>query len=169
MDTMDVILSRRSIRNYTDATVSEEIVDGLLKAGMSAPSAHNQQPWHFVVVDEHGLLDRIPEFHPYSDMLRQAPLAIIVCGDQASDRGEGFWIQDCAAATQNILLAAHAGGLGAVWLGVYPVERLVRGIRELLKLPEDIVPLSIISIGYPAEEKPPANRYRQSRIHHNQW
>lgn len=169
MEALEAILSRRSIRKYVSKQVSKKTICELLEAAMSAPSAHNQQPWHFVIITDREILNRIPEFHPYSEMLREARLAIAVCGDLQSDKGEGFWVQDCSAATQNILLAAHAKGLGAVWLGIYPIPRLVEGIQRLLGLPESIMPLSLISIGYPAEEKPRSNRYDNPKIHYNHW
>ena len=168
---MDAVLSRRSIRKYTEQPVSEGATRELLEAAMSAPSAGNQQPWHFVVIEDRGILDEIPTFHPYSQMLREAPVAILVCGDERLE-GEGkrgFWVQDCSAATENILIAANARGLGAVWLGIYPKEELVAKFRELLGLPDEVMPLSLIAIGHPAEQKPPAGRFDASRIHRNRW
>ena len=169
MEAMDAILSRRSIRKYTEQAVSDEAVEELLKAAMSAPSAGNQQPWQFVVIRERGLLDEIPKYHPYSAMLKEASVAILICGDVNSEKHKGYWVQDCSAATQNLLIAVQAKGLGAVWLGVHPREDRVAGIRKLLGLPEQIVPLSLIPIGYKGEEKPPANRYDASKVHHNGW
>ena len=169
MEAMDAILTRRSIRRYTEQPVPDDAVDELLKAAMSAPSAGNQQPWQFVVIRERGLLDEIPKYHPYSAMLKQASLAILICGDLKSEKHKGYWVQDCSAATQNLLVAAQAKGLGAVWLGVYPREDRVAGIRKVLGLPEHIVPLSLIPVGYKGEEKPPANRYDPSRVHHDGW
>ena len=169
MNTMDVILSRRSIRKYTDQQVSDEDINELLKAGMAAPSANNCQPWHFVVINDHQVMDRIPAFHPYSKMLKSASAAILVCIDKNLENADGYGIQDCSAATQNILLAAHANGLGAVWLGIYPREVRIEGVKKLLGIPRGIMPLSLISIGYPAEEKPPANRFDEARVHYNKW
>ncbi len=169
MDAMEAILSRRSIRRYTEQAVSEEIIKELLEAAMSAPSAGNEQPWHFVVIRDRDTLSEIPRFHPYSQMLKSAPLAILVCGDKRLEKYKGYWVQDCSAATQNILLAAQAKGLGAVWLGIYPVEERIIGLRNLLGIPEEVTPLSLISIGYPAEQKPPSDRYNASRVHHDRW
>lgn len=169
MDAMEAILSRRSIRRYTDQPVPDEVVHDLLKAAMSAPSAGNQQPWHWVVINERRILNEIPGIHPYSAMLKEAPLAVLVCGDLKLETNKGYWVQDCSAATQNLLLAAHATGLGAVWLGVYPREERVVALRKLLGLPEHIVPLALVAIGYPAEAKPPANRYVAARVHYNRW
>ncbi|MBN1261068.1 MAG: nitroreductase family protein [Anaerolineae bacterium] len=169
MDALENIMTRRSIRRYQDELISEDIVTQLLQAAMAAPSAGNQQPWHFVVIDDRALLDAIPEFHPYAQMLREAPLAIMICADLQNERHSGYWVQDCSAATQNLLLAAHALGLGAVWLGCYPREDRIAGLQNLFKLPESIVPLCVVSIGHPAEEKGPANRYNLERVHRNGW
>jgi nitroreductase len=167
-DCLDLILSRRSIRAYTDEPVTEEQIEQLLRAAMSAPSANNEQPWQFVVIDDRELLDTIPdEVHPYSKMLKEAPVAILVCGEPRRQHHAGYWEQDCAAATQNLLLAAHSLGLGAVWLGVHPREKRVNGMRELLNLPGYLVPFALISIGHPAEEFPPSNRYDPERVHRN--
>jgi nitroreductase len=169
MDAMEAIFSRRSIRKFTSEGVPEQTIEELLKAGMAAPSAGNQQPWQFVVIDDRKILDEIPTVHPYSAMLKEANVAILVCGDPKAEKHKGYWVQDCSAATQNILIAVEALGLGAVWLGVYPREDRVAGIRKLLGLPEHIVPLSLIPVGYKGEQKPPANRYDASRVHHNGW
>ena len=169
MDAMEAILTRRSIRQYTDQSVADEVVTDLLKAAMAAPSAGNQQAWQFVVINEREILDEIPTIHPYSRMVKQAPLAILVCGDVALETNKGYWVQDCSAATQNLLLAAHANGLGAVWLGVYPMEQRVVDFRKLLGLPGHVVPLALVSIGYPAEEKSPANRFDPAKVHYNGW
>ena len=167
MDVMPAILARRSIRKYTETPVDEDVIHELLAAGMAAPSGHNAQPWHFVVVTERGQLDALAEGHVYGKMLRQAPLAIVVCGEPRLS--EAFWVQDCSAATQNILLAAHAHGLGAVWVGVYPQEALVSLVRRVTGLPEEIMPLNIVPIGHPAEEKEPAGRFDPARIHREHW
>lgn len=169
MDAMDAILSRRSIRRYTAQPVPEPAVKELLEAAMSAPSAGNQQPWHFVVINDRGILDEIPKYHPHSDMLKEASVAVLVCGDLKLEKDGGFWIQDCSAATQNILIAAHAKGLGAVWLGIYPDEKRIDATRRLLGIPEHVMPLSLIAVGYPAEKKPRPDRYQASRIHQNKW
>jgi len=170
MDAMESLFSRRSIRKYTSAAVSEEAVREILEAAMSAPSAGNQQPWHFVVIDDRQILDRVPEFHPHSLMCREARLAILVCGDPSLEKHAGYWVQDCAAATQNLLLAVHAEGLGGVWVGVYPREERVIGFRKLLNIPEHVVPFAVIPIGHPAEQKPPRpDRYNKARMHKNAW
>ncbi len=166
---MDAILSRRSIRKYTKEPVTGLLAKELLEAAMSAPSAGNEQPWHFIVINDRRTLDDIPKYHPYSQMIREAPLAILVCGDLQLDKHDGMWIQGCSAATENLLIAAHAKELGAVWLGVYPRQERMTGLRKLLSIPEHVIPFSLIPIGYPAERKPEANRYDVSRVHENRW
>ena len=140
---MNAILRRRSIRKYTQDVISDNIIKKLLEAGMSAPSAGNQRPWHFVVIKGRETLVKLADASPYSKMTKDAPVAILVCGDLELEAHGGYWIQDCSAATQNILLAAHDQGLGAVWVGVYPTEDNVQGLKKLLNLPESIIPLSL--------------------------
>ena len=168
METMEAILTRRSIRRYTRQPVADEVLEELLKAAMYAPSAGNCQPWHFVVIKDRKILDEIPRFHPYSRMLKEAPVAILV-GCDWDLQMPGFGVQDCSAATQNILLAAQAKGLGTVWLGIYPDEAMVANMKRLLKLPEHIVPIALVSVGYPAEQKPQPERYQADRVHHDRW
>ena len=170
MEAMQALFSRRSIRKYTSDVVTEADVKEILEAAMSAPSAGNQQPWHFVVITEKNLLNRIPEFHPHSMMCREAQLAVLVCGDPSLEKHAGYWVQDCAAATENLLIAVHALGLGGVWVGVYPREERVIGFRKLLTIPEHVIPFAVIPIGRPAEQKPPRpDRYNEARIHKNAW
>ncbi len=166
---MSTILSRRSIRKYTGERITDETVTELLKAAMSAPSAGNQQPWHFVVVRSQETLDLIPTVHPYAAMTPSASVLIAVCGDLNGLKYEGYWVQDCAAATENILLAAHELGLGAVWLGVHPTEDRVESIRRLLGLPEHVIPLALVPLGYPAESPPAADRFDPNRVHSDRW
>jgi nitroreductase len=135
MDTMDTILTRRSIRKYKKKTISDEILQKLLQAAFSAPSAGNQQPWHFVILDDRKILNVIHTFHPSARMVTEADKAILVCGDLNLEKFKGYWMIDCAAAAENILLAAHSLGLGACWLGIYPREGRVAGMRKLLHLP----------------------------------
>lgn len=167
--TLDAIFSRRSIRRYTSEPVPEEIVTKLLHAAMCAPSARNERPWHFVVMTDREILDEIPKFHPYSQMVKEASVAILVCGDLELEKSSGYLAQDCAAATQNILLEAHFLGLGSVWCGVYPREERMDGFRRLLQLPDHIVPFALVPVGYPAEERPQVERFDPTRIHKNRW
>jgi len=170
METFEAIFTRRSIREYTPQAVPDELVQELLATAMQAPSAGNQQPWHFIVVTERKQLDALADVLPFGKMLQAAPLGIVVCVDLKLERYSGFWVQDCSAATQNLLLAAHARGLGAVWVGVYPLEERVAGLKQVLGLPEQVVPLCVVPIGYPATRpEPPERRYDESRLHHNHW
>ncbi len=163
---IQTIFSRRSIRKYTSEPVSEEAIQTLLEAAMAAPSANNSQPWRFVVVTERKTLDALAEAHPYGKMLFQATLAVAVCGDPAAS---AYWEQDCSAATENLLLAATALGLGAVWLGVHPREDRVSAVRRVLNIPDHIVPLCLLSIGHPAEHKEPRTQYDEAKVHRERW
>jgi len=163
---IQTIFARRSIRRYTAEPVSETDVKTLLEAAMAAPSASNRKPWHFVVVTERQTLDDLAEAHPHGKMLFEASLCIAVCGDPAISR---YWVQDCSAATENLLLAVAALGLGAVWLGVYFREERIAAVRQVLGIPDTIVPLNLISIGHPAEEKEPRTQYDGTRVHRGGW
>ena len=149
MELFEGLLSRRSIRKYTGAKIDDELIRSMVKAGMYAPSANNKRPWHFIIVDDREIMKSIMNVHPYSSMLAEASHAIIVCGDEKLQNGPGYYVLDCSAATQNILLAAHALGFGAVWLGVEPRSERKNAIKKIFGLPEYIHPVSIISIGVP--------------------
>ncbi len=166
---MKAIFERRSIRKYTSEDISENDEEKLLRAAMAAPSAGNQQPWHFIVIRNRKTMEGIQEFHPYASMLDHAPLAIVVCAEPGLEKFPGFWPQDCSAATENLLIAAQDMGLGTVWLGVYPLEDRVEGARKMIGIPESVVPMAIIAVGHPAESKEPSDRYDASRVHHEQW
>lgn len=162
---LQLLHQRRSIRKFTDQPVSSEQIQSLLSAAMVAPTAHNRQHWHFVVVSKRELLDQLSEVHRYAKMLKEATLCIAVCGE----RTHPFWEQDCAAATQNILLAATGLGLGSVWLGIHPNPEPVQAVRGRLAIPDPYVPLCLIAIGHPAEQKEPAQRFEESKVHYEQW
>ncbi len=166
---MDAIFSRRSIRKYTSEPVKDEDIRKLLEAAMAAPSAGNGQPWHYLIINDRDSLDRISEIHPHSAMMREAPVAIIVCAEPELSNYKHFWVQDCSAATQNILLMAREIGLGSVWLGLYPEVDILDELRKIFNLPENIMPFSIIPVGYSAEKKEPVDRFKESRIHINNW
>ena len=166
---MQNILTRRSIRKFKSNHVTDEMIEQILKAAMAAPSAANRQTWEFVVVKNREILDKIPSIHPYAKMSQEAPVAILVCGNTERADNRGFWVQDCAAASQNILLAANSLGLGSVWCGVYPKEDLTDAFRELFQLPDHVYPVAFIPIGYPAEEKPPSERFDKNKIHYDKW
>lgn len=167
------IMTRTSIRAYTNQPVAADTVEILLKAGMAAPSAVNKQPWHFVVINDKAKLDELAEANPRGGkMLKEAPLAIVVCGDLTKTldgKGQEFWIQDCSAATENILLAAHALGLGAVWTAGHPMEERMETLRATLKLPDTIVPLCTIVIGHPAENPDPKDKWIPENVTYNEF
>lgn len=165
------IMTRTSIRQFTDQPVAKDTLDLIVKAGMAAPSAMNAQPWAFVVVTEKSVLDSLNVKHSHAN-LKTATAAIIVCGNLNKVKegpGQEYWVQDCSAATENILLAAHACGIGAVWCGVYPIEERVKDISEVLGLPENIIPLNIITMGYPAENPEPKDKFNTDNIHYQKW
>jgi nitroreductase len=170
MELYEGLITRRSIRKYTGGKIPDSDIERIIKAGMFAPSANNKRPWHFIVADDRVQLDRIMEVHPYSAMLAGASHAIIVCGDETLQNGPMYFPLDCSAATQNILLAVHALGYGAVWLGVNPRIERMKAISEIFGLPDHIVPVSIISVGVPAHipEKIP-DRFEPSKIRKNHW
>ena len=169
MEAIEAILTRRSIRKYIDQPVSEADVKTLMECAMAAPSASNQQPWQFVVINDREVLNGIAGLHPHAQMCKEATLAVVVCGDAGTAKSPDFWQQDCAAATQNILVAARALGLGTCWCGVYPSQNRVPALQELLGIPAPVTPLCVIAVGHPAEQKPPGNRYDASRVHMNRW
>ena len=170
MELYEGLISRRSIRNYTGGQIDEEVIRSIIRAGMYAPSARNRRPWHFVVIDDRSVLKRIMEVHPYSSMLATASHAIVVCGDKELENGPGYYKLDCAAASENILLAAHSKGLGAVWLGVEPREERIKAVSNILGLPAHIVPVSIISIGVPAKGTSSfPERFEENKIRKNKW
>ena len=169
MDILNGILTRRSIRKYTDRVISRDEIEELIRYGMYAPSAHNKQPWHFVLLNDREIFKKILEFHPHTKMLEHAQWGIVVCGDEQEALAPGYWPVDCAAVTENILLAAHGMGLGAVWLGIYPRPERVSALDELLGLPPHVHAFSIISVGYPDQQIPQPERFRPERIHLNRW
>jgi nitroreductase len=166
MDAYQAIITCHSIRKYTAQPVPDEVIQELLTAGMSAPSGGDSRPWHFVVVTAREQLDALAVLKP---VLGRAPMAIVVCGDTELCKHKEAWAINCSLASQNILLAAHARGLGAVWLGCYPVPDRVARVADILSLPEHVTPLNMIAIGYPAEEKAAIDRYDASRVHYNKW
>jgi nitroreductase len=169
MDALDAIHTRRSIRQYQDMAVREELIEKVLAAAMSAPSARNAQPWQFVVVTDRKILREMSKINPNAAMAANAPLGILVCGDLRLELSAGYWVVDCAAAAQNLLLAAHALGLGAVWTGIYPRQERMAGFHRLLGLPEEVLAHSLMVLGYPAERPKSQDRYRRERVHRNGW
>lgn len=164
------IMTRTSVRQFTDQAVSKADIETLLRAGMAAPTAVNKQPWHFVAVTDKAKLKELSGGR--GRMLEQCALAIVVCGDMTKalpGKGQAYWIQDCSAATENILLAAHALGLGAVWTGVYPMDERVASVSAAVKLPETIVPLCVIVIGHPAEQPAPKDKWKPENVSYNEF
>ena len=167
---LDNIATRTSVRDYEARPVEKEKIEKMLRAAMAAPTAMNKQPWHFVVVDQRNVLDALAGANPYAKMLKKAPLAIVVCGNtdkMIEGGGRDFWIQDASAATENLLLAAHAMGLGAVWTGAYPSEERCISISKVLSLSDNLIPLNMIVVGYPAEQPQPKQKFKEEIISYN--
>ena len=163
---IDGILSRHSVRKFTGESIKENDLNIILKAAMAAPSAMNIQPWSFIIVTDKVILNNLCKALPYAKMLDKAGAAIIVCGDSKEDN----WVVDCAAATENILLAAHALGYGAVWTAVYKYESRIEPVRNECKIPKDIIPLNVIPIGIPLEKNSKSiDKYKENKIHKNVW
>jgi nitroreductase len=167
---MEYILGRRSIRRFEDRPVEPDQIDQLLKAAMAAPSASNRKPWEFVVVTDAEVLARLRRTLVFGRY--EAPVAIAVCGNMRRTYpppARDFYVEDCSAAIQNILLAAHGLGLGAVWIGVHPVPPFMRGVSRALELPRHVRPVGLVHVGFPAESKPPRTQYDASRVHWQKW
>lgn len=156
------ILTRSSVRSYTDEAVPDSLVNKMLRAGMAAPTARDNRPWEFFVVTNPDIKNKVAETSKNAGMAAKAPLLIVVCGNMDKEPegvGGEYWIQDCSAATENILLAAHSFGLGAVWCGVYPIQERVESVREILDIPVNMIPLNVICIGYPDGETSPKDKW----------
>lgn len=170
---MQNILSRKSVRTYTDQPVSRAQIDTLLRAAMAAPTGRDMRPWKFIVVDDKEMLKTLAGRLPYAKMLPEAQAAVLICGDLSvtDDKGNPStnWMFDCSAATENLLLAAESMGLGAVWTAVYPYDERLRHVMEVMQLPDYIVPLNVIPIGYPKGNPQPKDKYDADNIHYNGW
>ncbi len=169
MDALSAIFTRRSIRSYTNQPVADETVKLLLRAAMAAPSAKNTQSYEFIVIKDKNTLQQIPIFHPFSKHVPNAQVAIVVCGNTKLQAAPGHWIPDASNASMNILLAAHSLGLGAVWTTFYPYEDRTAGIRKLLNLPDHIMPLNVIPLGYSTEKGNYQDRFKTDKIHYEKW
>ncbi|MDR1667068.1 MAG: nitroreductase family protein [Bacteroidales bacterium] len=169
MDILNGLLTRRSIRKYTEEAIPREKAEEIVKYGMYAPSAANRQPWHFVLTESKEIFGQIIDVHPHAAMLAQAQWAIVVCGDEKAALSPEYWPVDCSAATQNILLAAHGMGYGAVWLGIYPRTERIAALKALLSLPVHIHAFSVVSIGIPAQTFPLPERFHLEKIHFDRW
>ncbi|MBS6553046.1 MAG: nitroreductase family protein [Clostridium sp.] len=165
-----VILDRRTVRKYKQEPITDTILEQILKAGMYAPYAAKDMPFHFIVVKDKNTLADLKGIHPFGQPLEKAPVAIVVCADKKCEPVDGLHVSDCAAATENLLLAAKSFNIGSCWLGLYPWETISEKVKEYFALPENIVPFSIISMGYSAEEEEARpDRYDSSRIHNEKW
>ena len=169
MEALEAIKTRRSIRKYQDKKISGDIIKEIINCAMYSPSAFDYQPWHFIVADKKEIFKDILKAASHAEMIKEASHAVILCGDRELEENIGLLIQDISAATENLLLAAHSFGLGAVWVGIYPFEEIGAGIKELFKLPENIIPVSMAVIGYPAESPEQPVRYKTERVHFNRW
>lgn len=169
MDIIETIRTRRSIRKFTSEPVTDDQIRTILEAASMAPSAGNAQPWQFVVIRDRDILDRVKSINPYAAMADQAPLSILVCGDLSLEKFPGFWVQDCSACVENLLLAVHGIGLGGVWTGIYPMEDRIDGFRRLLGLPDNVIPLALVVIGHPDQTLPSPSRYKPERVHRERW
>ena len=169
MKILEAIHTRRSIRQFTGEVINEEQLTSILKAGFQAPSAHNRQPWEYIVIREKEAINEIAKFHPYAKMLPQAGCAIVVCGNKEKQKEEGFLLLDCAASIQNMLLAAHGLGLGAVWCGLYPIPELVEPITKLLGLPTHVIPVSMVVVGNTEKQAKELDRYDENCIRFEKW
>ncbi len=169
--TIDTIMTRTSVRKFSDRPVTEEQLNILLNAGMAAPSAVNRQPWAFVVIDNTEILHKIGKGLHFAKALYTAPLAITVCGNLKMKLPlyKDFWVQDCSAATQNILLAAKALGLGSLWIGVHPVENSLKKVSEILQLPPHIIPLNVIALGHSEDDHRPKDKFDPKKVKRNTW
>jgi nitroreductase len=170
LNTNEAILSRRSIRLYKDSPVPEPYFKEIIKAGMYAPSAMNLQPWDFIVFNTPETIRKCVESVAHGEnILKQSPAAILVCGDNNIEQNIDYIVQNCSAAVQNILLQIHEMGLGACWIAVYPLTDVIKNLRIAFGLPEHVIPVALISLGFPAEEKTAEERYNIEKIHFNQW
>lgn len=168
----DNIMTRTSVRSYANRPIEKEKIEKMLHAGMAAPTAMNRQPWHFIVVDDRALLDAIAEATPNAGMAKKAPLAIVVCGNKdkfAEGGAREMWSQDASAATENILLQAHAMGLGAVWTGTFPSEERVKAIATLLNMPDNLVPFCTKVVGYPDSDVTPKDKWNEQNVSYNKF
>lgn len=167
---MKEIYTRRSIRKYKDIPLEESQILQVIRAGTYAPSAGNEKPWHFIVITKRETLEAITSFHPYTQMLKSAPVAIIACADLTNIKYEGvFWIQDMSAAVQNMLLEATSMNLGSCWCGVYPNPVLVDNLSMLLDLPSNIIPAAIVALGVADEAREIDERFNASLVHYEKW
>lgn len=169
MDIFEALKTRRSIRTFTDEPISDEDINELLKCAMLAPSAKNQQPWHFMVIRDAGTRQILSQTTPYTKMAADAPVIIVVCGDPTGLEAGAFWAQDCAAATENLLLAARGKNIGAVWCGIFPIGEREEKLRQTLQIPQNVHPLGMVCLGHTNQKFFEASRFKPERIHIGKW
>lgn len=169
MDTLEAIMTRRSVRHFTTEPVTEAELEPLLRAAMAAPSASNEQSWRFVVVRDQQRIERLSHATPFARAAASAQLVVVVCADRPKLRYPWFWVIDCAAAIQNLLLATHATGLGAVWIGVHPIAPFRSAVRKVIEAPITVVPHSMIAVGHPADALPAVDRFKAEFVHSERW
>ena len=169
METIETLLTRRSIRKYKNQKIEKDKIDIILKSAMYAPSAMNLQAWHYVVIDDKNVLNETIKSIPHAELLIQTPAAILVCGDASIEKNESWMIQNCSAAIQNILLAAHGLGLGTCWIAIHGMEEVVKTVCKQFNLPENVIPISLITLGYPDETVIAEERFNKEKIHFNKW
>ncbi len=170
-ETLDIIYSRRSVRSFTGEVIPRETLTKILRAAMAAPSAVNIQPWAFVVVTKREKLDELCDKLPYAKMLDKAGAAIVVCGIPDKDEvfSKDYWVMDCSCASENILLACHALGLGAVWTAVHVDKERIANVRKILDIPQNVIPLNVIPIGVPKEKGKALDKFKEVNIHWEKW
>ncbi len=171
---INCIMTRASVRSYTDQVINDSTINTILRAGMAAPTAANQNPWHFIVINDQNLKDSITAAFEYTKMVEHCSFAVVVCGDMDNlFKGDipdgGFWVEDCSAASENMLLAAHALGIGGVWCGIYPLKDREERLRSILNLPSNLVPLNVMAFGYPAAQVAPKDKWNPAKIHYNAY
>jgi nitroreductase len=169
MEVQEALLNRRSVRKYKDQSISKDDLNSILKAAMYAPSAMNLQAWQFIIIDQKEILTETVKSIPYAEMLKQSAAAIIVCGDSEMEKNQSWLLQNCSAAIQNILLSAHGLGIGSCWIAIHGMDDVYKNIKSQFKLPENIVPVSLISLGYPDETVTAEERFKKDKIHYNKW
>lgn len=169
MELIEALLSRRSIRKYKNQNIEIDILQKILKAAMYAPSAMNLQPWQYVVINDRNVLNETLKSIPHAELLKQTPAAILICGDKEIEKNESWMIQNCSAAIQNILLASHGLGIGSCWIAIHGIQEIVNNVCIQFNLPENIIPISMITLGYPDEEVISEERFKKEKIHFNKW
>lgn len=169
MDVMKAIMERRSVRSFTEQQVTDEQVEQILRAGMNAPSAGNAQPWEFIIIRNKETLTQIAAINQYAAFAPSASVGILACGNLDLEKFQGYWVQDVSAAVENMLLAVHGMGLGAVWTGIYPMQDRVIAFQRLVHAPDNVIPLGLIVVGFAHEYPQPVSRFKPERIHNENW